>query len=364
MSSVTRARRTLAGWFVSGTAAAVTGAWWLLAYAESAYADDCLAYVNKASNLVSIPKGVLEDCMRTGSVQAVITAAIATVGGGLIATKVATAIRDAAAQSDAARKASDGDAPKDAERLFENDTCIECEAPLPSPAPADGLCPSCGKRNALTHVGLCPKCGRRINLDGGKCGACGATFTDPREASAATPQAPKDSARLFENDTCVNCLASLPSPAPTSGLCPECGARNAITHVGTCPKCGRRINLDDGKCGACGATFVVPSDGATPGSATSAAPSAPKPPKDAVPGCSRCGHPLPSPMPPDGRCAACGTVLPKIPSTPSREMAPEPTATAPATPSSATPPSRFCTTCGTALRPEQAFCHACGKSLR
>ena len=70
------------------------GAFWLvLTNSDFAYADDCLAYASKVSNLVALPRGVLEDCMRTGSVQAIITAIVSLIGGGATAIAIREALK-------------------------------------------------------------------------------------------------------------------------------------------------------------------------------------------------------------------------------------------------------------------------------
>lgn len=78
----------------------MAGAAWLLVFTtDAAFADDCLQYVKNVKNFVAIPKGLLEDCMRTGSVQAIITAAIGGVGGGVIATAVNKGLKEAAGKA-------------------------------------------------------------------------------------------------------------------------------------------------------------------------------------------------------------------------------------------------------------------------
>jgi hypothetical protein len=77
----------------------VVALWFLVVLTGTARADDCLEYVKNARNFVTIPKGLLEDCMRTGTVQALVTGAVAGIGGATIAAAVSKAIQDAAAQA-------------------------------------------------------------------------------------------------------------------------------------------------------------------------------------------------------------------------------------------------------------------------
>ena len=73
---------------------ACAGAVWLLLFqADVAYADNCLAYVKEVKNFVSIPNDLLEDCMRTGVVQAAVTGAVGAIGGGMIAVAVTNALK-------------------------------------------------------------------------------------------------------------------------------------------------------------------------------------------------------------------------------------------------------------------------------
>ncbi len=67
--------------------------WLLLVQADVAYADNCLAYVKEVKNFVSIPNDLLEDCMRTGVVQAAVTGAVGAIGGGMIAVAVTNALK-------------------------------------------------------------------------------------------------------------------------------------------------------------------------------------------------------------------------------------------------------------------------------
>ena len=69
--------------------------WCLLFFGDVALADDCLQYVRKVQNFVNIPKGLLEDCMRTGAVQAIITGAAGSIGGGAIAIAITNGLKEA-----------------------------------------------------------------------------------------------------------------------------------------------------------------------------------------------------------------------------------------------------------------------------
>ena len=73
----------------------VVATFWLVFFASTAHANDCIEYVKNPGNLVGIPKALIEDCMRTGYVQAGITAVIAVVTGGTIAVAATTAIKTA-----------------------------------------------------------------------------------------------------------------------------------------------------------------------------------------------------------------------------------------------------------------------------
>ena len=279
----------------------IVGALWMLVFsADAAYGDDCLQYVRRVSNFVNIPKGLLEDCMRTASVQAAVTGAIASVGGGVMATAIAKALAEAAAASP-----EPGLVPPPklesppGNKVFELDYCENCGRELPDEIPPGARCPSCGTRNALTTVGKCPGCGKFINMDSGECN-CGATFKPPDNSAPpdAPPAPPKDSKQVFELDFCENCGAELPDEIPPGARCPSCGSQNLLTTVGKCPGCGRFINMDSGECN-CGAIFRPPDNSPPSDKPNDAQRSAP--PK----ACRFCGRPLQG-VPPDGRCPACG----------------------------------------------------------
>src|SRR5688500_2573635 len=153
-------------------------AWMLLFFGDIAHADDCLRYVKEVKNFVAIPKDLLEDCMRTGSVQAIITAILGASGGGMIAIAVNKGLKGAAdgeKQKPVSNESATGK-PTDYTPVFENDFCSKCGEPLGEMTPG-GRCRNCNTKNAVTNVGKCPRCGKFINLDGGECGACGGTFT-------------------------------------------------------------------------------------------------------------------------------------------------------------------------------------------
>ena len=76
----------LAG-FGSATAA-------FLAWCDPAFANDCAQYVKDVRNFVDVPANLVEDCMRTGYVQAIATGVIGMIGGGVIARGVTKAIAD------------------------------------------------------------------------------------------------------------------------------------------------------------------------------------------------------------------------------------------------------------------------------
>ena len=69
--------------------------WFLIALIDVAFANDCAEYVKKVGNLVGIPKGLMEDCMRTGYVQAITTAIISSIAGTAIAGGATKALTDA-----------------------------------------------------------------------------------------------------------------------------------------------------------------------------------------------------------------------------------------------------------------------------
>jgi hypothetical protein len=68
--------------------------WMLVIDANVAHADNCLSYVEKVSNFVAIPKDLLEDCFRTASVQAIITAIMGGMGGAAIAAAITKALKE------------------------------------------------------------------------------------------------------------------------------------------------------------------------------------------------------------------------------------------------------------------------------
>jgi len=57
-----------------------------------AYADDCGRYLQNPTNLLKVPQSLIEDCMRTGYSQAIITAIVASIAGGAVAAAVAKAL--------------------------------------------------------------------------------------------------------------------------------------------------------------------------------------------------------------------------------------------------------------------------------
>ncbi len=331
-------------WQLPLTVAAVA-VWFVLVYTGTAHANDCVNYIKDISNFATVPKGLIEDCMRTGYVQALTTAAAGLAGGAAIVAAIQKAINEWYAnnggtapgtttmappvapgddeggdggesggggegadgggdgQGEGEGEGEGGDGgnstappPDDSKPVFENDTCSHCGADLPDPPPPNGLCPHCGTKNPLTMVGSCPVCHATINLDDGYCPACKARFTPP-DAPGSGPQSEGDP--VFANDDCVKCGAALPHPPPPGGLCPACGAQNQLTMVGECPNCHKRINLDEGVCPACKQAFTPPEN-----------PNGP--PKDSGTvfendDCVKCGAPLPHPPPPGGVCPACGT---------------------------------------------------------
>src|SRR5688572_15377039 len=281
-------------------------AWMLVFFGDIAHADDCLRYVKEVKNFVAIPKDLLEDCMRTGSVQAIITAILGASGGGMIAIAVNKGLKGAAdgeKQKPVSNESATGK-PTDYTPVFENDFCSKCGEPLGEMTPG-GRCRNCNTKNAVTNVGKCPRCGKFINLDGGECGACGGTFTRPaRTPPPDTPTAdpPKDFSPVFDNDFCFNCGEPLGDMTP-GGRCRNCSAKNAVTNVGKCPRCGKYINLDNGDCVACGAVFEPPAQTPPPDKATSG------PPTDYTQvfendTCTNCGAAL-GDMTPGVRCSSC-----------------------------------------------------------
>jgi len=72
--------------------AALVALWFLLVVTGMAEANDCVNYVKNPRNFLDVPQGLVEDCMRTGWVQALATGAIAAVGGGAIAVSVGQAL--------------------------------------------------------------------------------------------------------------------------------------------------------------------------------------------------------------------------------------------------------------------------------
>jgi uncharacterized membrane protein len=73
--------------------------WFVVTLVAFASADDCARYVQKPTNLLTIPRGLIEDCMRTGYAQAIATAITASIAGGLISHAVGQALRQAAQQA-------------------------------------------------------------------------------------------------------------------------------------------------------------------------------------------------------------------------------------------------------------------------
>jgi chromosome segregation ATPase len=65
---------------------------WLVLLTDPLLANDCIEYVKKPTNFVGIPKALIEDCMRTGNVQAIVTGIIAVLTGGTIVTTVNRAL--------------------------------------------------------------------------------------------------------------------------------------------------------------------------------------------------------------------------------------------------------------------------------
>jgi hypothetical protein len=70
---------------------------WLIFFASTAHANDCIEYVKHPTNFLGIPKALIEDCMRTGNVQAIVTGIIAILTGGTIVGAVNTAIKSSSA---------------------------------------------------------------------------------------------------------------------------------------------------------------------------------------------------------------------------------------------------------------------------
>jgi hypothetical protein len=67
--------------------------WLVLALAGPAAADDCGRYLRAGKPLIEAPMTVIEDCMRTGSAQAIATGIVAGIAGAVIAQAVARVLR-------------------------------------------------------------------------------------------------------------------------------------------------------------------------------------------------------------------------------------------------------------------------------
>jgi hypothetical protein len=75
--------------------AASEAVWFALVLARMAQANDCIDYVKNVKNFVGVPKGLIEDCMRTGWVQAAATGVVALAGGSAIALGISKALKGA-----------------------------------------------------------------------------------------------------------------------------------------------------------------------------------------------------------------------------------------------------------------------------
>lgn len=298
---------------LGGAAGAV---WMLLFVGDVAQADDCLRYVRKVQNFVQIPKDLLEDCMRTGIVQAIVTGMIGTAGGGIIAGAVINAINsggepwkkggtgtlvppgekeDTTGEDDAEDAGKFQTCPS-CNASFYNDPanptftkCPYCKGPIEDrsdPEPT-ASCPACG----YTYVdsgrgGRCPNCDAALPANEGKftddsrtrvsatCPSCGETYysevSDNTGGLCPNCQAPvppiklpeevgppTDVEQVFEKSECRFCGGPLPRSAPDS-RCPACGARNDTTPKGTCPNCGASVGAGDDSCSECGGVFRKP----------------------------------------------------------------------------------------------------------
>jgi hypothetical protein len=198
-------------------------AWALLFLADVAVADDCLRYVQKVKNFVAIPKDLLEDCMRTGSVQAVVTGVLGSMGGSAIAIAISRALSDAAAS--AGRHGVDKGATQE-DLSDEPEHCGWCGAEMrrggsicPSCGKAKEVCRNCGKKIwSAERDPLCPSC----RMSGVKdkpaesapehCGWCGAEM---RAGGTLCPSCNKG------KEVCRNCGKRIWSAEPDP-LCPSC----------------------------------------------------------------------------------------------------------------------------------------------
>ena len=277
----------------------VAGIWLLVAWSVTAYANDCAQYVRNPANFIGNMQGLVEDCMRTGYVQAAATLVAGGIGGGAIAMAVGNMLKNATESWKEPVK--DPSQVKVSHTVWENDYCSYCGMLLGDNVTPGARCPHCGTANPLTTVGLCPRCGNRINTSFGDCVSCKATFEPPApEVPPVEKSPPPDTtATVFENDYCISCGAELPGALTPGGRCPACKTANPVTTIGLCPKCGSRINMDTGWCVGCKTTFDPPTPDLPPDGPTSGS-------------CRQCGRALPTGIS-DGRCPACGAGIPKPP---------------------------------------------------
>lgn len=350
---------------LGGAAGAV---WMLLFVGDVAHADDCLRYVRKVQNFIQIPKDLLEDCMRTGIVQAILTGALGTAGGGLIAVAVINAIKSGGEpwkkggtgtlvppgeKEDTTGEDETVDASKfqtcpSCNASFYNDPanptytkCPYCRKPVPPPegveTPPTAACPACG--NTYLDTGR-----------GGKCPNCDAAL--PRTEREPEPEGKTEPADPSKFQACPSCGASFYNdPAnPTYTKCPYCKEpiedRSGPKPMATCPECGKEYQDtgQGGKCAYCEAALPANKGKFTDDSRTNVSATCPtcgetyysevsdntgglcpncqapvppiKLPEEVGPPsdveqvfekseCRFCGGPLPRSAP-DSRCPACG----------------------------------------------------------
>ena len=73
----------------------VTAIWLVVFWTATAHANDCAQYVQNPRNFVGNLQGLVEDCMRTGYVQAITTLLAGGIGGGGIAVAVSKVLKEA-----------------------------------------------------------------------------------------------------------------------------------------------------------------------------------------------------------------------------------------------------------------------------
>ena len=124
----------------------LVGAIWALVFWHApAWANDCAQYVQDPSNFTGNMQGLIEDCMRTGYVQAIATLIIGGIGGGVMARGVTNVLRG---QDQGFTLPPDTKPGKDDKTGGESgepgaDRCASCGAKLD---PSQKFCRQCGTK--------------------------------------------------------------------------------------------------------------------------------------------------------------------------------------------------------------------------